>query len=1157
MNSDWLTVADDSNQHAFEGFEQPDYDDAHWNSITVPHNWDKYEGYRRLIHGNRHGYAWYRKYFTLESFDKGKCYFLWFEGVGSYATVWVNGRKVGTHAGGRTSFTIDVTNIIRSDRPNLLAVRADHPSGIRDLPWVCGGCSDEWGFSEGSQPMGIFRPVHLIVTDKIRIEPFGVHIWNDTTVSNQVAQISIRTEIKNYSKQSKSIFIVSSLYNRKRKKVAETITETEIHPGETAIISEESMEIKDPILWSIEDPYLYTLHSKILEKGRLIDEKKTKCGIRSISWPVYRNDTSNQFLLNGEPVFINGIGEYEHMFGNSHAFSDKQIHTRVMQVRAAGFNAFRDAHQPHSLRYKELLDSLGILWWPQMSAHIWFDNPEFRENFKQLLHDWVKERRNSPSVIMWGLQNESTLPTDFAQECVEIIRELDPTTSSQRLVTTCNGGTGTDWNVIQNWSGTYGGDPENYAEEISYQLLNGEYGAWRSIDLHSEGPFVQQGILSENRMTQLMEMKVRQAESVKDKCCGQFTWLLCSHDNPGRIQSGEGLRDMDRIGPVNYKGLFTSWGEPLDIFYMYRANYTPKESEPMVYIVSHTWPNRWWQTGIKNNIVVYSNCDEVELFNDLNSVSLGKRKNMGTGVPFVWEKAEIKYNLLYARGYIKGKPVAEDCIVLNHLPVAPHFSELTTNSRSLTKEKSNYKYLYRLNCGGNNYTDENGNLWIADRHQISGNNWGSKSWTGNFEGLPAFYGSQRRTFDPIGSTRDWKLFQTFRFGREQLSFNFPVPDGEYLVELYFIEPWYGTGGGMDCKEWRLFNVAVNDEVIIKDFDIWSEAGHDEALKKEFIAHARGGNLSVHFPGTASGQAIISAIAIASLDNTLEPAPPSTLNIKDFTVCDTGGKEKWSVESWLDIGNKQYSNSEARFKDIPSVLYGADWIKTPVHTNRSDEYLASFVIRENADVFIAISRSINEIPVWLTDFTRSSLTLETDNEANSVFDLYNKRLARNDTVLLGSINSKEKIAPMYSVFIVPASSLEAPVDQRQTVIYEAEDAVFKGCVFRKEVKNDRGYLEIISTAKSSIEWKFSVGLASKYAIGFKYRNSTTKAIPVEVRILTTDNIIMHEIVLSFEPTGEKWKTLTTNTGTTINAGTYALQLTTREYGGLCIDALSIQ
>jgi hypothetical protein len=97
--------------------------------------------------------------------------------------------------------------------------------------------------------------------------------------------------------------------------------------------------------------------------------------------------------------------------------------------------------------------------------------------------------------------------------------------------------------------------------------------------------------------------------------------------------------------------------------------------------------------------------------------------------------------------------------------------------------------------------------------------------------MPAFFASQRRTTNPIKGTKDWPLFQTFRYGRDQLSFSLPVQDGNYLIELYFAEPWWGVGGGIDCSGFRLFDVAVNDNVVLKNLDIWKEAGSSTALKK--------------------------------------------------------------------------------------------------------------------------------------------------------------------------------------------------------------------------------------------------------------------------------------------------------------------------------------
>ncbi len=448
----------------------------------------------------------------------------------------------------------------------------------------------------------------------------------------------------------------------KNYKTVQKVEQTQLIKAGATVKTAQTFTVRKPHLWSPESPYLYQVFTQLMDGKTPIDVEATDYGIRHIRWPINHPENHGQFFLNGKPVFINGIAEYEHEMGGSHAFTTEQIEARVQQMKSAGFNAFRDAHQPHNLAYQQYWDQLGMLWWTQMAAHVWYDTPEFRNNFKTLLTEWVHERRNSPSLVLWGLENESKLPADFARECTELIRSLDPTASSQRLVTTCNGGQGTDWDVPQNWTGTYGGNPQTYAQDIQKQILIGEYGAWRSLDLHTEGNFVANGPLSEDRMTELMETKIRLAESVKDKCSGQFHWLFTSHENPGRVQGGEGVRELDRVGPINYKGLFTPWSEPTDAYYMFRANYAPKTKEPMVYIVSHTWPLRWTTPGKKDNIRIYSNCDEVELFNDIDQTSLGKKTNPGRGSHFQWDGVDINYNILYAVGYINGKAVAHDLV---------------------------------------------------------------------------------------------------------------------------------------------------------------------------------------------------------------------------------------------------------------------------------------------------------------------------------------------------------------------------------------------------------------------------------------------------------------------------------------------------------------
>ena len=120
LDNGWYTLASDSLQEGLEAFESAAVKKEKWKKVSVPHNWDDYEGYRRLRHGNKHGYAYYTKTFSATRQGRDKRYFLFFEGVGSYATVWLNEKKVGHHAGGRTTFTIDVTDVIRFHAPNRI-----------------------------------------------------------------------------------------------------------------------------------------------------------------------------------------------------------------------------------------------------------------------------------------------------------------------------------------------------------------------------------------------------------------------------------------------------------------------------------------------------------------------------------------------------------------------------------------------------------------------------------------------------------------------------------------------------------------------------------------------------------------------------------------------------------------------------------------------------------------------------------------------------------------------------------------------------------------------------------------------------------------------------------------------------------------------------
>lgn len=763
--------------------------------VNVPSNLDDYYGYRQLKHGNLHGTATYEKHFSVHK-QTGKRYFLQLEGVGTFATVKVNRKSYSKELVGRTSFTLDISDALR-EGDNVLNIKVEHPAMQTNNPWPCGGCSSEWGFSEGSQPFGIFRPVSLIETDAVRVEPFGVHVWNNEACDS----VFVDTEVKNYSDHEQTIEVISKLALSSGKTAFRQTGKITLKAGETQVVRHQA-KVSDAHLWGITDPYLYTLSSIIKREGKTIDDVATPFGIRSISWPVLRQKQAalrgdsaqmdkkdGRFYLNGSPVFINGTCDYEHLFGQSHAFSHEQIASRVKMMRQAGFNAFREAHQPHNLYYQQLLDEQGMLFWSQFSAHVWYDTSAFRKNFKRLLRRWIKERRNSPSVILWGIQNESVMPKDFTEECAAIIREMDPTAQTMRAITTCNGGEGSDWNVIQNWSGTYGGTADKYDQELKQpnQLLNGEYGAWRTLGfrssdaekLHAGDAKALSKAYTEDAFVSLLSKKAMLAESARDSVCGHFQWLFVSHENPGRVQPDEAYRRIDKVGPFNYKGLLTPWEQPTEGFYWYRNHYTKVQPDTLT-------------------------------------------------------------------------PTAAD------------------RNRDLLKPAEGYTYLYRVNCGGDAVTDSYGSEWEQDDSVYS------HSWAERF-GMNPFTASQGHITSRIHGLKsssaasqhaaapDAKLFQYFRWGRHALNYQFAVPDGEYRVELYFAEPWLGKheGTGIDCEGERIFDVAINDSVVVDDLDLWAEAGFAEACKKVVDVKVKGGLLTISFPEVKVGEAIISAIAIAA------------------------------------------------------------------------------------------------------------------------------------------------------------------------------------------------------------------------------------------------------------------------------------------------------
>lgn len=681
--------------------------------VVLPHNWNDYYGYRPgVANSELFGTCRYERTFSVVR-PNNESVFLRLEGVGSYLTVYVNGQEICKHKpAGMVVTTLDITSSLYSTERNRLTIICEHPSSAEDLPWVS---DPAHGMGVTSMPFGLFRDVSLEVTSAVRIEPNGVHVWTNESCDT----LFVETEVHNYSNHPAECRLntaFETLLAHKTFMLGAQLTET----------VQQKFAIKRFNLkkWSLDDPQFYKVISMLMLGYQQVESDKveTNVGINSVKWPARNTDGSladsdPRFYLNGEPLLINATTEAEHNFGNAYAFSPDECLRRVKVARYMGFNTFCDFAAPHNLLYKEAIDNDGMLWYPQFSARVWHDTPAFRENFKALLTQWVKERRNSPAIILWGLQFENIMPEDFVRECRDLIRKLDPRAS--RLVTTTSIESpvsgGADWHLTAN-------DP-----------LLPTYGFER----------VAGDPKSEIKFCELLDKQMNTTWQNRDKMCGQIQDALFSYVTPGRPMTKEQARKIDQVGPFFNHGIFNSFWEPTDAYYLYVA---------------------WGDF--------------------LHHVGKGG-KATGTG------KSARE---MVAYGYI-----ADD------IPMPEYLQDLDKSvKRSYAKStpdlqgESDRAYLYRINCGGDEVVDSHGQIWKGDDTRYF-YNWTMAPQYKDDHLSPALAsqavvpGNAMIPTEKTSKNADWAaredqdLLRTYRWGRHDLRYTFIVPPSKaYQVDVYFV-----------------------------------------------------------------------------------------------------------------------------------------------------------------------------------------------------------------------------------------------------------------------------------------------------------------------------------------------------------------------------------
>jgi len=612
MDFDWRFFKGDT-----PGAEKADFNDGDWRKLDIPHDWSIEGPFgEKEPTGGKGGYVptgigWYRKHFRLPDSYKGKQITIEFDGVYENSEVWVNGHYLGKRPFGYISFYYDITPHLNfGGSENVVAVKV-HNSHQSNSRWYSGS--------------GIYRHVWLLVTGDIHIAHWGTFVTTPK-VSQMSLLVRVKTIVRNEGKVAVSCTLTTNIIDKDGKMVGTVQGGADVAANGEHELTQE-LTIENPNLWSVENPYLYTVHSKVRSGDKLVDEYDTPFGIREVVF-----DADKGCLLNGRHVKLNGVCLHHDGGCVGSAVPERVWERRLELLKEMGCNAIRTSHNPPAPEFLNLCDKMGFM--VMAEAFDEWKVPKFQigpYGYAQYFDEWserdvtsfVRRDRNHPSIVLWSAGNEVGDQTDpngeqTLKRLVGFFHREDPT----RLVTV-----GCD--MI---SAEPKGTPKEFLELLDVVGYN-YVARWRdraekyySIDRHD---FPQRKIIGTENPSMgglrggyrdlspgtgehrrgLSEMitveQLWRFTSTYDYVAGDFMWTGIDY-----------LGESQWPSKNSSAGVLDTAGFRKDGFYFYQSQWTDK---PVLHIFPH-----WNWSGKEGQIVpviCFTNCDTVELF--LNGKSFG------------------------------------------------------------------------------------------------------------------------------------------------------------------------------------------------------------------------------------------------------------------------------------------------------------------------------------------------------------------------------------------------------------------------------------------------------------------------------------------------------------------------------------------------------
>ncbi|WP_448700909.1 sugar-binding domain-containing protein [Mucilaginibacter sp. AW1-3] len=633
------------------GADNQNFDDESWRTLDLPHDWS-IEG--TIDKGNssggdggffQMGIGWYRKTFTAPAKWKGKRVSIYFEGVYMNSEVFINGRSLGVHPYGYTTFTYDVTPYLNLNRQNIVAVKVDN-SKQKNSRWYSGS--------------GIYRHVWIVVTNPVHIANWGTAITTPE-VSATKATVRVKTLIKNETGLVQNI-VLKTVLEKGEKKAGDDQTKITLAPNSEKELTQ-IITVSNPTLWAPETPGLYKARVQILKDNQSVDETKTNFGIRSLKFT-----TENGFQLNGKTVKING-GCVHHDNGclGAAAF-DRAEERRVEILKAAGFNAIRTSHNPPSEAFLAACDRLGMLVIDE--AFDGWRTSKNKYDYALYFNDWwqrdletmVLRDRNHPSVMMWSIGNEiierkSPEAVETAKMLANCVRKIDPTRPVTSAMTTWD----KDWEIFDPLMAAH--DVAGYNYELHRAAADHERVPSRIIvqtESYPKDAFANWKLVQNNSYI-----------------LGDFVWTALDYLGESGIgrwyYTGESSAFHARTELFPYHGAYcgdidlTGWRKPISHYRsmlynnnekLYMAVREPEKTPGDIHVtgwaVWPTWESWTWPgfEGKDMRVEVYAKYPKVRLY--LNNKLIGKKETTEA------EEFKATFSVPYAAGELRAVGIVND-----------------------------------------------------------------------------------------------------------------------------------------------------------------------------------------------------------------------------------------------------------------------------------------------------------------------------------------------------------------------------------------------------------------------------------------------------------------------------------------------------------------